>query len=303
MSPNTQMLSQISNRAGFIAALDQSGGSTPKALRSYGIGDAEYATDDEMFRLVHEMRVRLMTAPPFSGDKVIGAILFEKTMDGQAGGRPVPTYLWEDRAIVPFVKVDRGLEEERHGVQLLHPIPDLNGLLARAVHKGVFGTKMRSVIANADRNGIAAVVEQQFDLGKQISTHGLVPIIEPEVLVTSPTKADAEGMLLGEILGQLDQLPSETRVIIKVSIPTHNDLYLPLVEHPNVIRVVALSGGYGRAEACERLSHNRGMIASFLRALTEGLKVEMSEAEFSRRFAEAIDQIFAASTSKVLKTE
>jgi len=303
VKPNAQMLSQITKRGGLIAALDQSGGSTPKALRSYGIGDAEYSNDDEMFRLVHEMRVRLMTAPPFSGDKVIGAILFEKTMDGQAGGKPVPTYLWEDRTIVPFVKVDRGLEEERHGVQLLHPIPDLNGLLARAVHKGVFGTKMRSVIANADRNGIAAVVEQQFDLGKQISTHGLVPIIEPEVLVTSPTKADAEGILLEEILRQLDQLPSENRVIIKVSVPTQNNLYLPLVEHPNVIRVVALSGGYSRAEACEKLSHNRGMIASFLRALTEGLKKEMSEAEFNKRFAEAIDEIYAASTTKVLNTE
>ncbi|WP_037111857.1 fructose bisphosphate aldolase [Rhizobium sp. 2MFCol3.1] len=302
MKLHPQMLSQMRNGDGFIAALDQSGGSTPKALHTYGIEDSEYATNEEMFRLVHEMRVRLITAPPFSGDKVLGAILFEKTMDGQASGRSVPSYLWEERGIVPFVKVDQGLEEERHSVQLLKPIPDLESLLARATKKGVFGTKMRSVIANSDNTGIAMLVRQQFDLGRQILSQGLVPIIEPEVLVTSPTKAHAESVLLEEVLRGLDHLPSEAQVIIKVSIPTHADTYLPLVEHPKVIRVVALSGGYDRAEACERLSHNRGMIASFLRALTEDLRVGMSDVEFNKRLAGSVDEIYAASVYKALNT-
>jgi len=290
---------QMSEKGGFIAALDQSGGSTPGALRLYGIADSDYSGDEEMFRLMHEMRVRIMTAPSFSGDKVIGAILFERTMDGEAKGKPVPSYLWEDRGVVPFLKVDKGMAAEENGVQVMKPMPDLDDLLARAVKKGIFGTKMRSVIANADKVGIAAVVKQQFEVGRQILAHGLIPIIEPEVSIKSPTKQEAEAILRDEIVKELDALPEGVRVMLKLTIPTVADFYAPLVAHKAVIRVVALSGGYSRAEACEKLSHNHGMIASFSRALTEDLRVSMSDAEFDASLAATIDQIYAGSVTKV----
>lgn len=292
------MMAQMAGREGFIAALDQSGGSTPGALRNYGIADTDYSGEEAMFRLMHEMRVRIMTAPAFSGDKVIGAILFEKTMDGEAGGKQVPAFLWEDRGVVPFLKVDKGLAAEENGVQLLKPMPELDDLLARAVKKGIFGTKMRSVIANADRTGIAAVVKQQFEIGRRILGHGLVPIIEPEVSIKSPTKAEAETILLDAILQELDALPAGERVMLKLTLPTVADLYEPLVAHAAVVRVVALSGGYSRAEACEKLSRNHGMIASFSRALTEDLKVTMSKAEFDASLAGTIDEIYRASVEK-----
>jgi len=290
---------QMSEKGGFIAALDQSGGSTPGALRLYGIADSDYSGDEEMFRLMHEMRVRIMTAPSFSGDKVIGAILFERTMDGEAKGKPVPAYLWEDRGVVPFLKVDKGLAAEENGVQVMKPMPDLDALLARAVKKGIFGTKMRSVIANADKVGIAAVVKQQFEVGRQILAHGLIPIIEPEVSIKSPTKQEAEAILRDEITKELDALPEGVRVMLKLTIPTVADFYAPLIAHKAVIRVVALSGGYTRADACEKLSHNHGMIASFSRALTEDLRVSMSDAEFDASLATTIDEIYAGSVTKV----
>jgi len=293
------MMAQMTDKEGFIAALDQSGGSTPGALRLYGIADSDYSGDEEMFRLMHEMRVRIMTAPAFSGDKVIAAILFERTKDGEAGGKPVPSYLWEDRGVVPFLKVDKGLAAEENGVQVMKPMPDLDRLLAHAVNKGIFGTKMRSVIGNADKAGIAAVVKQQFEVGRQILGHGLVPIIEPEVSIKSPTKTEAEAILRDEIARELDALPAGERVMLKLTIPTVADFYKPLVAHKAVVRVVALSGGYSRAEACEKLSHNHGMIASFSRALTEDLRVSMSEAEFDAKLGRTIDEIYTASAMKV----
>jgi len=292
------MMAQMAGREGFIAALDQSGGSTPGALRNYGIADTDYSGEEGMFRLMHAMRVRIMTAPAFSGDKVIGAILFEKTMDGEAGGKQVPAFLWEDRGVVPFLKVDKGLAAEEKGVQLLKPMPELDDLLARAVKKGIFGTKMRSVIGHAYRAGIAAVVKQQFEIGRRILGHGLVPIIEPEVSIKSPTKAEAETILLEAILQELDALPAGERVMLKLTLPTAADLYEPLVAHAAVVRVVALSGGYSRAGACEKLSRNHGMIASFSRALTEDLKVTMSKAEFDASLAGTIDEIYRASVVK-----
>jgi len=296
---DAEMMSQMTGKAGFIAALDQSGGSTPGALRLYGIADSDYGSEEEMFRLMHEMRVRIMTAPAFSGDKVIGAILFEKTMDGEARGKAVPSFLWEERGLVPFLKVDKGLAAEENGVQVMKPMPDLDALLDRAVKKGIFGTKMRSVIANADRAGIAAVVKQQFAIGRQILGYGLVPIIEPEVSIKSPTKQEAEAILLEEISRELDALPSGERVMIKLTIPTVADIYKPLIDHKSVARVVALSGGYSRADACEKLSHNHGMIASFSRALTEDLRVTMSDAEFDSSLARTIDQIYTARATKI----
>ncbi|MGO4354922.1 fructose bisphosphate aldolase [Rhizobium sp. RAF36] len=296
---DAEMMSQMTGKAGFIAALDQSGGSTPGALRLYGIADSDYGSEEEMFRLMHEMRVRIMTAPAFSGDKVIGAILFEKTMDGEARGKAVPSFLWEERGVVPFLKVDKGLAAEENGVQVMKPMPDLDALLERAVKKGIFGTKMRSVIADADRAGIAAVVKQQFAIGRQILGYGLVPIIEPEVSIKSPTKQEAEAILLDEISRELDALPSGERVMIKLTIPTVADIYKPLIDHKSVARVVALSGGYSRADACAKLSRNHGMIASFSRALTEDLRVTMSDAEFDSSLARTIDQIYTASATKI----
>jgi len=295
---NDRMMSQMSSKGGFIAALDQSGGSTPGALRLYGIPDSAYSGDAEMFRLVHDMRVRIMTAPAFTGAKVIAAILFEGTMDGQAQGRPVPTFLWEERGVIPFLKVDKGLEKESDGVSLMRPIGGLDTLLARAVELGIFGTKMRSVINLPSRNGIAAIAAQQFDVAAQICRHGLVPIIEPEVSIKSPDKAGAEAILLAELTRHLDALPGDRQVMLKLTLPDVPDLYAPLIKHKRVARVVALSGGYTRADACKRLAGNHGMIASFSRALAEGLTKSMSDAEFNAALAASIDEIYRASTDK-----
>jgi fructose-bisphosphate aldolase class I len=293
-----RMMAQMSGKDGFIAALDQSGGSTPGALRLYGIPDNAYSGDAEMFRLVHEMRVRIMTAPAFTGAKVIAAILFEGTMDGEVRGNPTPAFLWKERGVVPFVKVDKGLEAEKDGVQLMRPMPELDALLTRAVKLGVFGTKMRSVINLASKEGIAAIVKQQFDVGAQIAKHGLMPIIEPEVSIKSPDKPGAEAILLAELTRNLDAEPNGRRVMLKLTLPDVPDLYLPLIKHQRVARVVALSGGYTRADACRRLSANHGMIASFSRALAEDLKHSMSEAEFNAALAKSIDEIYRASTVK-----
>jgi fructose-bisphosphate aldolase, class I len=295
---NDKMLAQMSGKPGFIAALDQSGGSTPGALRLYGIADTAYSGDAEMFRLMHEMRVRIITSPAFTGDKVIGAILFEKTMDGEAKGRPVPTYLWQERGVVPFLKVDKGLEAEQDGVSLMKPIAGLDPLLDRAATLGIFGTKARSTINLPSRTGIAAIVAQQFELAAQIGKHGLVPILEPEVLIKSPDKKGAEAILLEELKKGLDALSASRKVMLKLTIPDVPDLYRPLTEHPNVVRVVALSGGYTREDACRRLAQNHGMIASFSRALVESLKVSMSDAEFNAALRTAIDEIRQASVEK-----
>jgi fructose-bisphosphate aldolase, class I len=296
---NDKMMAQMSGKGGFIAALDQSGGSTPGALRLYGIPDNAYSGDAEMFRLVHEMRMRIMTVPAFTGAKVIAAILFEGTMDGEVGGKPTPAFLWEDRGVVPFVKVDKGIEPEKDGVQLLRPMPELDALLTRAVKLGVFGTKMRSVINLASKDGIAAIVAQQFEVASQIAKHGLMPIIEPEVLIKSPDKPGAEAILLAELTRNLAAAPNGPRVMFKLTIPDVSDLYLPLTKHPRVARVVALSGGYTRAVACQRLAANHGMIASFSRALVEELRHSMSDAEFEATLAKSIDEIYQASTVKV----
>ena len=296
---NEKMMAQIRGKQGFIAALDQSGGSTPGALRQYGIPESAYNGDAEMFKLVHEMRVRIITAPAFTGAKVLGAILFEGTMDGQAQQKPVPTFLWEERGVVPFLKVDKGLEPESDGVSLLKPIPGLDALLARAVTLGVFGTKMRSVINLASKSGIAAIVKQQFEIGAQIGGHGLTPIIEPEVSIKSPDKAGAEAVLLAELTKHLDAVPAGRQVMLKLTIPDVPDLYAPLVAHKAVARVVALSGGYTRAEACQRLAYQHGVVASFSRALAEGLQHSMSDAEFNAALAKSIDEIYQASIEKV----
>lgn len=292
------MAAQMSEKPGFIAALDQSGGSTPGALRLYGIPDSAYSGDDEMFRLMHEMRVRIMTAPAFTGDKVIGAILFEKTMDGQAEGKPVPDFLWRDRGVVPFLKIDKGLHPEADGVSLMKPIPGLDALLERAKALGVYGTKARSVANLASQNGIAALVAQQFEFGAQVSAHGLMPILEPEVLIKSPDKAGAERILRAEILKGLDRLPAGQRVMLKLTIPEEPGFYAELIAHKAVERVVALSGGYTRADACRRLAANPGMIASFSRALVEELKRDMSDAQFNAALGKAVDEIYQASTAK-----
>ncbi|MBB6508294.1 fructose-bisphosphate aldolase class I [Rhizobium soli] len=292
------MLDKVRSAPGFIAALDQSGGSTPKALLLYGIAETEYQGDEEMFRLMHAMRARIMKAPAFTGDKVVGAILFERTMDGDVDGEPVPSYLWEKRGVVPFLKIDKGLAAEENGVQLMKPMPDLDALLIRGREKGIFGTKMRSVIASADKAGIADVVQQQFEVARQIIAQGLVPIIEPEILINSPTKAEAETILRDEIAQQLDTLGPGEDVMLKVTIPTVADFYADLAAHKSVVRLVALSGGYSRADACEKLSHNRDMIASFSRALTENLRVSMSDADFDASLAETIDGIYSASVNK-----
>jgi len=299
MIANDKMMAQISGKGGFIAALDQSGGSTPGALRLYGIPDNAYSGDAEMFRLVHDMRVRIMTAPAFTGAKVIASILFEGTMDGEVRGKPTPAFLWEERGVIPFVKVDKGLEHEKDGVQVMRPMPELDALLTRAAKLGVFGTKMRSFINLASKNGIAAVVAQQFDVGAQIAKHGLMPIIEPEVSIKSPDKAGAEANILAELKGKLDALPDGSKVMLKLTIPDVPDLYSALINHKRVARVVALSGGYTRADACKRLSANHGMIASFSRALVEELRHPMSDTEFEAALAKSIDEIYRASTVKV----
>jgi len=294
-----KMRAQISAKDGFIAALDQSGGSTPGALRLYGVADSAYSGDAEMFALMHAMRVRIMTAPAFTGAKVVGAILFEGTMDGQAQGKPVPAFLWQERGVVPFLKVDKGLEAERDGVSLMKPMPGLDTVLARAVTLGVFGTKMRSVINLPSQDGIAAVVAQQFAVAAQIARHGLMPIIEPEVSIKSPDKAGAEAILRAELIKALDALPDGQQVMLKLTIPEVRDFYAALVTHKRVARVVALSGGYTRAEACQRLAAHHGMIASFSRALAEGLTHAMSDETFNATLARSTDEIYRASTVKV----
>ena len=295
---NEKMMAQISGQDGFIAALDQSGGSTPGALRLYGIPDSEYSGEAEMFRLVHEMRVRIMTAPAFTGGKVIAAILFERTMDSEAKGKPVPAYLWEERGVVPIVKVDKGLDAEKDGVSLMKPMPALEPLLARAAKLGVFGTKMRSVINLASKAGIAAIAKQQFEFGEQIARHGLMPILEPEISIKSPDKAGAEAVLLAELTKGLESLSGDRRVMFKLTLPEVPDFYSPLIKHKRVARVVALSGGYTRAEACKRLAANHGMIASFSRALAQDLRRSMNDAEFDKALAGSIDEIYRASTVK-----
>ena len=296
---NDKMMAQMSGKDGFIAALDQSGGSTPGALRLYGIPDNAYSGDAEMFRLVHEMRVRIMTAPAFTGAKVIAAILFEGTMDGEVRGKPTSAFLWEERGVVPFVKVDKGLQPEKDGVQLMRPMPELDAVLTRAVKQGVFGTKMRSVINLASKDGIAANVAQQFEIAAQIAKHGLMPIIEPEVSIKSPDKAGAEAILLAELKRNLDSAPNGRQVMFKLTLPDVADLYAPLVNDKRVARVVALSGGYTCADACKRLAANHGTIASFSRALAEDLRHSMSDAEFEATLAKSIDEIYRASTIKV----
>ncbi|RBI75716.1 fructose bisphosphate aldolase [Roseovarius sp. TE539] len=282
---------------GFIAALDQSGGSTPKALRLYGVAEDAYASDAEMFDLIHAMRSRIVRAPAFSGDRIIGAILFEQTMDRDIGGKPSAEYLWEDRGVVPFLKVDKGLEAEADGVRQMKPMPDLDAVLARAVQKGMFGTKMRSVIDGASPSGIRANVAQQFDVARKILAHGLVPIIEPEVTISISDKAAAEDLLREEIAAQLDELPEDSHVMLKLTLPEADNHYRPFVEHGRVLRVVALSGGYTREEANARLARNAGVVASFSRALTEGLSADQSEADFNRVLEQSIESIYKASVA------
>ena len=286
---------QMRNGQGFIAALDQSGGSTPKALRLYGIEETAYSGEDEMFDLIHAMRARIVDAPAFSGEKVVGAILFEMTMDRSFGGKPAAEYLWADKGVVPFLKCDKGLMDAADGVQLMKPMGDLDALLARAVSLGVFGTKMRSVIGAANATGIAANVAQQFEIGQQILGHGLMPILEPEVTITIADKAEAEAILRDEILRNLDALPGDQEVMLKLSLPSEANFYKPLIDHPKVMRVVALSGGYARDEANAILSQNTGMIASFSRALTEGLSAQQSDDDFNATIAATIDSIYQAS--------
>lgn len=292
---NQAQADQMTNGQGFIAALDQSGGSTPKALAQYGVEPHEYSGDAEMFDVMHAMRSRIIKSPAFTGDKVIGAILFEMTMDREIDGVPTAQYLWENRQVVPFLKVDKGLADEANGVQLLKDMPDLDALLTRAVAKGVFGTKMRSVVQAANETGIKAISAQQFEIGKQILSHGLMPILEPEVNITIADKAEAEEMLLAAILADLEALPEGQQVMLKLSLPSKANLYAPLIAHPKVMRVVALSGGYSRDEANALLSQNNGMIASFSRALAEGLSAKQSDADFDAKIAASIDAIHAAS--------
>ncbi|AKH41422.1 fructose-bisphosphate aldolase class I [Altererythrobacter atlanticus] len=293
-----EMTATIAEGDGFIAALDQSGGSTPKALRAYGVSDDEWDGEDEMYGKIHEMRCRIITAPSFSGKKVVGAILFEKTMDGMVDGKPVPAALIE-KGVVPFIKIDKGLEDEADGVQLMKPMPELDALLTRASGLGVFGTKERSVINKASASGIAAIVAQQFEVGKQVIGHGMMPILEPEYSIKAEDRAEGEKILRDEILKNLDALPDGQQVMLKLSIPVVPNTYKALVDHPKVLKVVALSGGYSRDEACAELAKNEGMIASFSRALLEELRAQMSDEEFDATLGEAIDAIHAASTKKV----
>jgi fructose-bisphosphate aldolase class I len=294
----SEMTAKIEQGDGFIAALDQSGGSTPKALKGYGIEEGAWGSDEEMFDLIHQMRSRIITSPCFGSGKVIGAILFERTMDGLIAGKPTPQALI-DQGVVPFIKIDKGLEAEADGVQLMKPIPGLDPLLTRANGLGVFGTKERSVINLANREGIAAVVKQQFDIARRVLAHGMMPIIEPEVNIKSPERDAADRILLEEILKNLDQVPEEHRVMLKLSIPAEAGLFLPLVAHPKVLRVVALSGGFSRDEACRELAKNPGMIASFSRALLSDLRSHQSDEDFNRTLGQAIDQIYEASVTRI----
>jgi len=294
----SEMTARIEQGNGFIAALDQSGGSTPKALAGYGVEEGAWSSDEEMFDLIHQMRSRIITAPCFGSGKVIGAILFERTMDGTVDGKPTPRAL-TDVGVVPFIKIDKGLEAEANGVQLMKPMPDLDALLRRARSLGVFGTKERSVINSANRDGIAAIVAQQFDVARQVLAAGLVPIIEPEVNIKSPDRDACDHILLEEILKALDGIADDQRVMLKLSIPAEAGLFLPLVEHPSVLRVVALSGGFSREEACRELAKNPGVIASFSRALLSDLRHHQSDEDFNRTLGSAIDQIYEASVSEL----
>lgn len=290
---NQEQLEKMHSGKGFIAALDQSGGSTPKALAQYGVSEDEYSGEEEMFAKVHEMRTRIMTAPAFTGEKIIGAILFENTMDRQVNGKSTAAYLWQDRQIVPFLKIDKGLADEENGVQLLKPMPELDSLLERAVAAGIFGTKMRSVVKSANADGIAAVVAQQFEVANKILSYGLVPIVEPEVDINAPDKTEAEELLKAKLLEYLDQQAQP--VILKLTLPNVTNFYSDLIAHPNVVRVVALSGGYSREDANQKLSENNGMIASFSRALAEGLSAQQSDEEFNATIGASIDAIYQAS--------
>jgi fructose-bisphosphate aldolase class I len=295
MSNFEQQKTKFRTQAGFIAALDQSGGSTPKALKLYGIPETAYSGDAQMMDLIHAMRTRIITSPSFNGDRVLAAILFENTMDREILGRPTADYLWDVKKVVPILKVDKGLQDEADGVQLMKPMPGLDSLLARAKAKGIFGTKMRSVIKQANPAGIKAVVAQQFDVAKQIIAAGLVPIIEPEVDIKCPDKAGAEDLLKAEIVAQLDKLPEGQLVMLKLTIPSRDNLYADCIRHPRVLKVVALSGGYSRADANEKLARQHGMVASFSRALTEGLTAQQSDAEFDKALDSAIESIYQAS--------
>jgi fructose-bisphosphate aldolase class I len=290
-----QQLAKIKNDKGFIAALDQSGGSTPKALKLYGIKEDAWSNEQGMYDVVHQMRTRIITSPAFSGTRLIGAILFENTMDRDIEGKPTPTYLWEVKNVVPFLKVDKGLADEKDGVQLMKPITGLGALLKRAKAKSVFGTKMRSVIKQADPHGIEAIVKQQFEIAKEIMAAGLVPIIEPEVDIKTPNKDQAEELLKSAILGELNALKADQKVMLKLTIPTKDNLYADLIKHKNVLRVVALSGGYSREEANKLLARNNGMTASFSRALSEGLTAQQSDKEFNAALDASIESIYRAS--------
>jgi fructose-bisphosphate aldolase class I len=294
---NDRQAEKVSSGKGFIAALDQSGGSTPKALRLYGVEESAYSSEQEMFDLIHEMRSRIITSPVFTGDRVVGAILFEQTMDREIQGKPSATFLWEDKGVVPFLKIDKGLADASDDVQLMKPMPQLDDLLARGARNGIFGTKERSVIGGANAAGIAAVVEQQFEVARQVLSHGLVPIIEPEVTISIDDKAQAEDILRDEIAKQLDALPGDQKVMLKLTLPSEANHYQPLVNHPKVLKVVALSGGYPRDEANALLAKNTGVIASFSRALTEGLSAQQSDDEFDATLDKAIQSIYDASVA------
>ena len=290
-----QQLDKINNEPGFIAALDQSGGSTPKALANYGVDSSAYSNDDEMFDVIHAMRTRIVTSPAFNGDRIMGAILFENTMDREVEGQGTADYLWEVKRVVPFLKVDKGLADEADGAQVMKPMPGLDELLQKARQKNVFGTKMRSVIKTANATGVHDVVAQQFEIGRQIVAAGLVPIIEPEVDINSPQKAETEELLKGELLRHLDQLGDGPLVMLKLTLPEQDNFYADCIQHPNVVKVVALSGGYSRQEANERLARQNGMVASFSRALTEGLSAQQSDEEFNQVLDASIESIFQAS--------
>ena len=295
--PNQQQADRMTSGKGFVAALDQSGGSTPKALRLYGIKDDAYSSEEEMFDLIHQMRARIITSPAFTGDRVLAAILFEQTMDREIEGQPSTTYLWETKGVVPILKIDKGLTEASDDVQLMKPMPGLDDLLQRAVAKGVFGTKERSVIGGANTAGVAAVVAQQFEVAQRVLSHGLVPILEPEVTISIPDKAQAEDILRDEITKRLETVPDGQRVMLKLSLPNEVNHYRAFVEHPKVMRVLALSGGYSREEADELLAKNTGVIASFSRALTEGLSADQSDEQFNATLDKAIQSIYEASVA------
>ena len=294
----SEMTAKIKQGDGFIAALDQSGGSTPKALKGYGIEETEYSGDEQMFDLIHQMRSRIITAPCFGSGKVLGAILFERTMDGTVNGKPTPQALI-DQGVVPFIKIDKGLEAEENGVQMMKPMPELDALLERAKGLGVFGTKERSVINSADEAGIAVLVAQQFQVARQVLSHGMMPIIEPEVNIKSADRAESDELLLSAILEELGEIPDGQQVMLKLSIPAQPGLFQPLIDHPKVLKVVALSGGFSREEACRELAKNPGMIASYSRALLSDLRAQQSDEEFNRTLGTAIDEIYQASTARV----